>query len=215
MERSQRNFLILGVGALLLLLIGFYVLVLGPQREELAERQDERDAREEQLAQLDAEVARLEEIRSRAPEIERELLELSRRVPEQPEVPTVVVQVEEIADEAGVTQLLVEPGDPEQPEDGGDYTIVPITMSFEGGYDELQEFLLRLKNLTRLVAVENVVYEVAEEEGEDGEQNQQDAGEGRSLQIELGAELYAQPGEEGIQTVEPPEDAETEDDSDE
>lgn len=208
MERSQRNILILGAGAVLLLLVGYYVLLLGPQRAELADRQDERDAREEQLAQLDAEVARLEGIQSRAPEIERELLELSRRVPGQPEVPTVVVQVEEIADEAGVTQLLVEPGEPEQPEDGGDYTVIPITMTFEGGYDELQEFLLRLRNLTRLVAVENVVYQAAEE-GAGGEQTQQDAGQGRSLQVEMDAELYAQPGEEGIQTSAPPDSAGT------
>lgn len=213
METSQRNVLLLGVGLILLVLIGYYVLLLGPQREELAERQEERDAREEQLAQLDAEVAELEDIQSRAPEIERELLELSRRVPEQPEVPTVVVQVEEIADEAGVTQLLVEPGDPEQPEDGGEYTIIPVTMSFEGNYGDLQNFLSRLQDLTRLVAVENVVHEAAEEEeGEDGAEVQQDAGQGRSLQIELGTEVYAQPGEGGIQTVEPAEDTDSDTD---
>lgn len=204
MDRNQRNVLILASVALLLLVVLFYVLLLGPQREELAELQDERDARQEQLDQLEAEVAELEEIQRNAPEIERELLELSRRVPEQAQIPTFVVQVEEIAGESGVTQLLIEPGDPEQPGNGGDYTIIPITMSFEGGYDELQDFVARLQNLTRLVAVEDVVYEAVEEEGETPSPQTD-----RALQIELGVEVYAQPGGEGLQTNSADGDSET------
>jgi type IV pilus assembly protein PilO len=210
-DRQQRNLLILGNLLLVLLVVGFYVFLLGPLREDLAERRAEREAKQEQLSQLDAEVARLEDIQSRAPEIERQLLELSRRVPEQPELPTLVVQVQEIAEESDVTQLLVQREDPEEPEDGGDYTVVPVTMTFEGTYDQLQDFLLRLRNLTRLVTVENIVYEVAEEEGEDGEEEGEveSPGEDRTLQIELGAEVYAQPGEGGIQTIAAPEDSAT------
>ena len=195
MDRNQRNILILAVCGFLLLVVAFYVFLLGPQREELAEAQEERETKQEQLEQLEAEIAELEEIQRRAPEIERELLELSRRVPEQSEIPTLVVQVEEIAGESGVTQLLIEPEEPEQPEDGGDYTIVPITMSFEGGYDELQDFVARLQNLTRLVSVEEVIYEAVEEEGETPSPQTD-----RTFKVEAGTEIYAQPGEEGLQT---------------
>lgn len=208
MDRGQRNILLLGGALILLLIVGYYVFLLGPLREDLAERGDERDAKQEQLAQLEAEISRLEEIQSRAPEIERQLLELSRRVPAQPEIPTLVVQVQEIAEESQVTQLLVEPGEPEQPEDGGDYTTIPVTMSFEGDYDQLQDFLLRLRNLTRLVAVEEVVYEAVQEDGAEGEETAQAPGEDRVLQIELVTEVYAQPGEGGIQTSGAPEDVE-------
>jgi type IV pilus assembly protein PilO len=197
---------IIGAGLVLLVLVGYYVFLLGPVREDLAERQAERETKQQQLSQLDAEIARLEEIQSRAPEIERQLLELARRVPEQPEIPTLVVQVQEIAEGSNVTQLLIQPEAPEQPEDGGEYTIIPVTMSFEGTYDELQDFLLRLRNLTRLVTVETIVYETVEEEGEEGEGTAQDAGD-PTLQVELGAEVYAQPGEDGIQTNAAPESA--------
>ncbi|WP_047866306.1 type IV pilus inner membrane component PilO [Rubrobacter aplysinae] len=204
MDRQQRNLLIIGAGVLVLLLIGYYVFLLGPLRENLSERRDERDAKQEQLAQLESEISRLEGIQSRAPEIERQLLQLSRRVPEQPEIPTLVVQVQEIAEASNVTQLLVQPEDPEQPEDGGEYTIIPVTMSFEGSYEQLQEFLLRLRNLTRLVTVESVVYEAVDEDtegDEDTSNTSEQASDGeRTLQIELGTEVYAQPGEDGIQT---------------
>lgn len=206
MEPRQRNILIAAAAALLLLVVGYYVFLLGPLREDLNERRAERESKQGQLDQLEAEIARLEEIQKQAPGIERQLLQLSRRVPEQPEIPTLVVQVQEIAEESRVTQLLVEPQDPEEPEDGGDYAIIPVTMSFEGSYEQLQNFLLRLRNLTRLVTVEEVVYEVAEEEGEETTARQE-PGEDRTLRIELGTEVYAQPGEGGIQTNEAPDSA--------
>lgn len=202
MDPRQRNLVIIGAGLVVLVLVSYYVFLLGPVREDLAERQAERDSKQQQLSQLDAEIARLEEIQSRAPEIERQLLELARRVPEQPEIPTLVVQVQEIAEGSNVTQLLIQPEAPEQPEDGGEYTIIPVTMSFEGTYDELQEFLLRLRNLTRLVTVETIVYETVEEEGgtTTEQTTQQSPDQDPTLQIELGTEVYAQPGEGGIET---------------
>jgi type IV pilus assembly protein PilO len=197
-DRQQRNILLIGAGVLVLLLVGYYVFLLGPLREDLSDRRDERDAKQQQLAQLESEISRLEEIQNRAPEIERQLLELSRRIPRQPEIPTLVVQVQEIAEESNVTQLLIQPEDPEQPEDGGEYTIIPVTMSFEGSYEQLQDFLLRLRNLTRLVTVETVVYDSAE--ATTGGSTSPAPDGNQTLQIELGTEVYAQPGDGGIQT---------------
>lgn len=114
--------------------------------------------------------------------------------------------MQEIAEGSDVTQLLIQPEEPEQPEDGGEYTIIPVTMSFEGSYEQLQEFLLRLRNLTRLVTVETVVYEAVEEDAAGGEETTEQVPDGeRTLQIELGTEVYAQPGEGGIQTSAEPE----------
>jgi type IV pilus assembly protein PilO len=55
-----------------------------------------------------------------------------------------------------VTQLRIAPGTPEAPAGGGDFSVVPITMSFDGTYEQMQDFLLRTRNLTRLVTVRSV-----------------------------------------------------------
>jgi type IV pilus assembly protein PilO len=185
-NRSDRNILILGLLVIVLLVVGYYFLLLSPLLNTLDARAQERSDKEAQLANLQQEVAQLEAIKRNAPETERQLLELSKRVPTQPEIPTLVVQIEEIAKAAGVTQLSIEPGTPGPPPGGGDFSVVPITMSFEGTYEELQDFLLRTRNLARLVTVNGVTYEEVE-----GTTVQE--GIEQPLQVEIEAEVYFQP----------------------
>lgn len=190
MGRTDRNILILGLLVVLLLVVGYYFLFLGPLLDRLGERSEERSAKEAQLANLRQEVAELEAVRRNAPETERQLLELSKRVPTQPEIPTLVVQMEDVADAAGVTQLSIEPGTPGPPPGGGDYSVVPVTMSFEGTYEQLVDFLRRTGQLARLVTINGVTYEEATQEGTTLQEIEQ------VLQVEVEAEVYFQPSVE-------------------
>ncbi|MGB3681261.1 MAG: type 4a pilus biogenesis protein PilO, partial [Rubrobacteraceae bacterium] len=122
MNPNDRNALILGILIILLVLVGFYFLLLGPLRAEFAARTEERENKEVQLQQLQQEVAELEAIADNAPDVERQLLELSKRVPTQPEVPSFVLQIEEISGASGVTQLSIQPGDAGPPEGGGNFS---------------------------------------------------------------------------------------------
>jgi type IV pilus assembly protein PilO len=158
MNRNDRNILILGILGIVIVVIGFYFFLLSPLLQSLNDQAQARDDKQAQLEEVQRQVNELEEVRRNSPEIERQLLELSKRVPTQPQIPTLVVQVQEIADASGVTQLVVEPGDAAAPAGGGDYRIVPVTMQFNGTYDQMQDFLLRLRNLARLVTVTDVSY---------------------------------------------------------
>jgi type IV pilus assembly protein PilO len=198
-DRRNLTFLLLGLLIIALLIVGYYFLLLGPLRSEYGDVVQERSDKEAQLAELQQQVNELEQIRDNAPEIERQLLELSKRIPEQPEIATLVVQIEEIANAANVTQLLIEPGAPEAPPGGGDFQRIPVTMSFEGTYEQLQDFLLRSRNLARLVTINEVTYEL--EGAEEGEgtvaatETAAAAGVERLLQVEIQAEVYFQPSE--------------------
>ena len=158
MSRRDRNVLLIGLLVIVLLAIGYYFLFLGPLLNNLDERVQERSDKETQLANVQQQVAELEAVRQNASEIERQLLELSKRIPTQPEIATLVVQIEEIATAAGVTQLSIEPGDVEPPPGGGDFSVIPVTMSFEGTYEQMQDFLLRTRNLSRLMTVRSITY---------------------------------------------------------
>ena len=191
MERNDRNTLIIGILIILLLIVGYYFLLFSPLRSEFAQRSEEQDSKEQQVRQLQQRVAELEEVARNAPEIERQLLELSKRIPTQPEIPTLMVQVEEVAREAGVTQVSIEPGSPEPPPEGGDFSSIPITMTFEGTYEQLQDFVGRILNLVRLVTINEINYEAAVE----GEETTPEPGVERLLLVEISAEVYFQPGD--------------------
>jgi type IV pilus assembly protein PilO len=155
---TNRNMLILGTLGIVLLIVIYYFLLLSPLLQRLNEQAQARQSKQAQLEQVQQQVNQLEEVRRQSPDIERQLLELSKRIPAQPQIPTFVVQVQEIADASGVTQLSVDPEPSTAPEGGGDYRVVPVTMQFKATYDEIQDFLLRTRNLARLVTVTNVTY---------------------------------------------------------
>jgi len=203
----DRNILLLGLLVIVLLIVGYYFLLLSPLLNELDDRAQERDDKQAQLANLQEEVAQLEAVRREAPEIERQLLELSKRLPTQPEIPTFMLQIEEIANASGVTQLSIEPGDVEPPPGGGDFSVLPVTMSFTGTYEQMQDFLLRTRNLARLVTVRSVTYCRTEPLGA-GEAGAEcpgvETGTGETttvdeieseLQVEIEAEIYFQPSD--------------------
>jgi type IV pilus assembly protein PilO len=157
-DRNDRNILILGILILVVLAVAYYFLLFSPLRQDYLAKYDERTRREAQKQQLEQTAAQLENIRRNAADIERQILELSKRIPEQAELPTLVVQIEEVAEAAEVTQFSIEPGAPKAPPDGGNFSRIPITMTFVGRYEQMQDFLLRLRNLARLVTVNEVTY---------------------------------------------------------
>jgi type IV pilus assembly protein PilO len=204
MSRNDRNMLILGALGIVLIVVAFYFLLLSPLLGRLEEQAQAREDKQAQLAQLQQEVNELEEVRRNSPEIERQLLELSKRIPTQPEIPTLVVQIEEIAKASGVSQLSIQPGTPGPPPGGGDYSVVPVTMAYKGTYDQMQDFLLRTRNLARLMTVTDVSYcrlppldpehacpiEAAEAVGETTALNPSVEA---LLAVEIQAEVYFQP----------------------
>jgi type IV pilus assembly protein PilO len=208
MSRNDRNILILGLLGIVIVVIGFYFFLLSPLLQNLNDQAEARDDKQAQLEEVQQQVNELEEVRRNSPEIERQLLELSKRIPTQPQIPTFVVQIEEIADASGVTQLVVEPGDAAAPAGGGDYQNIPVTMQFNGTYDEMQDFLLRTRNLARLVTVTDLSYcrepEPIDEEHscpvtppeQPQESTTADLSVEAPLLVEIQADLYFQP--EGV-----------------
>ena len=195
MDQNDRNILILGILILVVLAIAYYFLLFSPLRQDYLAKYDERTRREAQKQQLEQTAAQLENIRRNSDDVERQILELSKRIPEQAEIPTLVVQIEEVAQAADVTQLTIEPGDPQAPLGGGDFSRIPITMSFEGTYEQLQDFLLRVRNLARLVTINEVNYEPVEERVGGETTVSRDVED--LLTVELVAEVYVQPAAGG------------------
>jgi type IV pilus assembly protein PilO len=212
-DRNDRNIVILGILILIVLAIAYYFLLFSPLRQEYLDRFAQRSQREQQKKQLEQTAAQLENIRRNADNIERQILELSKRIPEQAEIPTLLVQIEEVAEAAEITQFSIEPGTPEAPPGGGDFSRIPITMTFLGRYEQMQDFLLRVRNLARLVTVNEVTYCrspepisdascPAEFEQEGGETTREGTTRTNEeveslLKVQVVAEIYVQPAAGG------------------
>jgi len=203
-DRVDRNILILGILVLIVLAVAYFFLLFSPLRQEYLDRYDERVQKEQKLAGLEQSVAELENARRNAPEIERQILEYSKRIPEQDEIPTLVVQIEQLAEGAGVTQLLITPEAPAPPPGGGAFSVIPITMSFEGTYENMTDFLLRVRNLSRLVTIDELTYEEVEAAAGGETTTTDTTSEEDLLTVEVVAETYVQPAGGGVTTTAPP-----------
>jgi Tfp pilus assembly protein PilO len=153
---------------LLVVLIGGYVSVIKPQRDKAADLATQIEDAEAQLQAAQAPKVTnpdLEPIRI------AELFQLSRAMPDKPDLPDVLLQLSQMANETGITFKSITPSDPIVE---GSYEKVPIELVFQGHFYDLSDFLYRLRNLVgvhdeeldavgRLFSIESISFA----EGED------------------------------------------------
>ena len=124
---------------ILVLLIGFFVLIR-PKRSEAAKLSDQINSTRDQITALQAASSQ-----PTGPAIHvADLFKLSRAMPDRADVPSILLQLSEIASETGVTFEAITPHDPVQL---GAYQQIGIDLTFEGHFYDLNDFLYRLRNL--------------------------------------------------------------------
>jgi type IV pilus assembly protein PilO len=110
---------------------------------------------EQQRQQAQAQLARLEEAKARSAVTEAELLKIGTQMPDSPQLPTLIIELQDIANNAGVSVTSFTPGQP-SPTAGGKYTEIALTSQFTSKWDDLLDYLRRLNKSTRLLRVTNV-----------------------------------------------------------
>jgi len=143
---------VIGAVVAVLLAVAFFFLVYQPQTEQRAALQAETAQLEGQQMSLQAEIARLEAIRADKPRIDRDLAAIAELIPGEVRQPAVLVDIQRLADAAGVaiSQLaFADPAaaaPPATAADGRELASIAVTMSVEGGFFQAVDFLRRLEN---------------------------------------------------------------------
>lgn len=102
MKLSKSNSLVLAVVAVVVLAAGFWMLALSPKREEASELEAQANQAKASLAQHRSEIAAAEEARAEFPAEYQRLVVLGKAVPGDDDTASLLVQVNHIADHAGV-----------------------------------------------------------------------------------------------------------------
>lgn len=128
------------VGALLVGAVGWFLLV-SPKRAEAKRLQHEIDATQAQVATYHA--ASLQ-AKGRTPINVADLFRLSKAMPDRADMSGVLLQLNQIAADTGITFQSIAP-QTAVPISG--YQAMPIQLTFEGSFYNLTDFLFRLRNL--------------------------------------------------------------------
>ena len=133
---------VLAAGLLIVVLVGWFALV-GPKRAQSA-------SLDEEIADYETKIMLATEAKKASdapPEVEirvADLFRLAKAMPDREDMPGVILELNSVALSTGIAFVSIAPGTAVTRE--GHYS-VPITLTFQGNYYDLTDFLFRLRNL--------------------------------------------------------------------
>jgi type IV pilus assembly protein PilO len=150
---SPRDELIAELIAVVLVAVALVVLFIMPAINGRADLQKKEATIQQQMQTSEATLARLKEAQRGAIADQAELIRIANQVPDQPEMPTLIVQIQDLANQAGITFVSITPATPVTV---GSVDQVTLTLVLKGQFRDVNDFLSRLYTLTRKVRVTNV-----------------------------------------------------------
>ncbi|MHB1343523.1 MAG: type IV pilus inner membrane component PilO [Thermoleophilia bacterium] len=141
---SRRNIYILAGLLLVVILVAYWFLLLSPLRAKIAEVDGQIETELNLLAQNQARLAMLEQIKIDSQRNEARLIELAKMVPQRTEIPSLLLQIQDLATESGIEFMTIGPGEPVQ---AGMYEIVPLSMQFVGSFFDVNDFMYRAEQM--------------------------------------------------------------------
>ena len=129
------------IGIAILLMAGVaYMVVIRPKRAE-AGRLDE------QISEMQAKVNAAKLASRPKPDTAikvADVFEVSKAMPDTDDMPGIILDLNSVAEATGIKFVSIQPSAP-TPKSG--YSAIEITLTFEGNYFDLTDFLFRLRNL--------------------------------------------------------------------
>jgi Tfp pilus assembly protein PilO len=164
-----------GAAVILLMVVG---LIL-PKAAQVRSKQQDLAVAQAQEASLQTELEQLQAAYDAAPEARERLVALDEQIPPTADLPSLIRLINTAALDSEVDFMSIAPGQP-LPSTIPGLTSVPTTITINGSYFSVDQFLYRLETLTRINRVTTFTLQP------EGDLTQTTSG----LQLVLGAEFY-------------------------
>jgi Tfp pilus assembly protein PilO len=148
--------------ALLIALVIFaagYFLLVGPKKGEISNKQKDIDAAQQKIQAEKVTFKDLTNIKNRSAEYEAKLAYLQSIIPQQPDLSSLIRNIQAAADPgtgAGLPWLSFSPSDIGAGESGASYSTYTFTMRVGGFYDEVVDLIYRMERFPRAVVINSV-----------------------------------------------------------
>jgi len=143
--RGKEIYIIAGVIAVVLI-VAWYFLLFNPTRQELSDLDDQIAADETALVSAQQELARLQSYEKTAPQAAVDIVRLSKMLPEDEGIPTMIVELTKTATASGVTLSTISRG---ATATGTPFGIQSVTLAVTGRFFDVEDFLYRLESYVR------------------------------------------------------------------
>lgn len=149
---TRRQLIVAGVVAVVVTAL-FFLFLLSPKLKDISKtRDDVQTARAEQDT-LNAQLAHLKDVKKNAPETMAKLAALSQYVPPTPDLPGFIQQVQDAATASSIDLQSIAPSPPTDVSGATGVQSISVSLTVQGGFFRMEDFLSRLENLQRAVEV--------------------------------------------------------------
>jgi Tfp pilus assembly protein PilO len=154
---SRRNIYIIGGLLLVVIVAGYWFFLLSPIRADIATTNTALAAEQAKQQATRVQLASMHELQKQAAANQAALIELAKMMPAAKEVPSLLIQIQDLATEAGIDFMTITPG---KTTAGAAYGSLPLSLQFTGTFFDINDFLYRVEQLVagpgRLLAVQSV-----------------------------------------------------------
>ena len=186
MRISPRDKLILVAVGIAVVAVIAGLLLIYPQVKTIATINTQIQAAEAEVDEANALLLQRQDMKDRAAQTDAAYLRLANQVPETPELPSLIIELQDVALQAGVNFEGLRPEDPiasaaapttpggqatatsnaAAPGAKGDYVVMPMEVSVSGTWSDTIDFMNRIQHMTRAVRI--VEYNTASNAGQSG-----------------------------------------------
>ena len=145
----RRQELVLATVGALLVLAAATLLLIRPTRQATAEARADRDAAAAESQGLRDQIKALEALKPKEAELKAQAELAKAEFPATPALPGLVDALQDAASQSGVGLGTVAPSTPETSTVNPLLAEITTTVNVNGGYFEIQDFLVRLENLVK------------------------------------------------------------------
>ncbi len=145
---------ILIASILVVVVVGGFILFLEmPKISEFKELDNKKKKSEKEIKTARADIDRLEALLKEQPATNAKLEEIKVKMPSDPQLSTIIREVDRIAREAGVHFESIKPADPIQQ---AQYTEIPAEVVVKGRFNGVVDFIYRVFTLSRKIKTTSV-----------------------------------------------------------
>lgn len=152
LDINQKVLLLLAFSAIALIVL--FVVLMRPLLASLREMPEKQQAAKQEYSFSLLEINHLKSIKKESAKTLVELTQMDQMMPNSKDLPALIVDVQEIADNAGVEFVSITPGEM-LPHDK--YIEIPIDLSLSSQFFEFVDFLYQLEKMSRKVKVNTVL----------------------------------------------------------
>ncbi len=152
MKLSYRNRLIIASAIVVVLAAIAFVALIVPQFGTLSDLDSRIEDAEMGVSQAQALLTQRQSIKARAAETEATRMRLANQIPETPELPSLIVELQDTINASGLEFASIAPNPP-MPVTDEQYSAIDMAITVRGSWQDTVDLLNRFRSLTRQVRV--------------------------------------------------------------